>query len=360
MSRFLALPRACSTVGAWTALAVFGAVLGFIAGRYMLGQPTRDDPYDPRDPYDVEPFGALRGPRVPVTTDDGVELHVEVDEPATRAAPPELTVVFSHGYALDHTIWHFQRRDLRGSARLVFWDHRSHGHSARAPAESVRIERLGQDLGAIVDTVAPDGPVVLVGHSMGGMAILSLVEQRPELLDDRVVGIGLLNTSARGLERATLGLPGPLGRVTRRVTPAAVAALARSPELVDRSRVHGRDLAYVITRRYSFSRAVSPSLVRLTARMNASTPIEAVAAFLPMFGSDLDLLQALTRMQRVPTAVLGASGDRLLPVEHSREIAGLLTHADYVEVNGSGHMALMERHDIATAQLRRLLERVRT
>ena len=328
MSRLLAVPRASSTAA--------------------------------HDPYAAEPFAALHGHQVPVTTDDGVELHVEVDEPAASAAHPELTVVFSHGYALDHTIWHFQRRCLRGSARLVFWDHRGHGDSVRAPAESVRMQRLGQDLGTVVDAVAPAGPVVLAGHSLGGMALMSLVEQRPELLDDRVVGIWLLNTSARGLEHATFGLSVPLGRLARRIMPAAVAALARSPELVDRTRRSGSDVAYAITRRYSFSKTVSPSLVRLTARMNANTPIEAVAAFLPLFGPDLDLRGAITRMRRVPTAVLGASGDLLLPVEHSREIAALLPRADYVEVNGSGHMALMERHDIATAQAQRLLGQVAT
>jgi len=222
------------------------------------------------------------------------------------------------------------------------------------------MQRLGQDLGAVVDAVTPDGPVVLAGHSMGGMAVLSLVEQRPELIGDRVVGIWLLNTSARGLEYATLGLPVPLGHLTRRMVSAAVAALARSPGLVDRSRRSRTDLAYAITRRYSFSKAVSPSLVRLTARMNANTPIETVAAFLPLFGPDLDMREGITRMRRVPAAVLGASGDLLVPVEHSREIAALLPHADYVEVNGSGHMALMERQDIATAQLQRLLGRVAT
>ena len=38
--------------------------------------------------------------------------------------------------------------------------------------------------------MVPDGPIVLVGHSMGGMTIVALAELHPELFGDRVVGVG--------------------------------------------------------------------------------------------------------------------------------------------------------------------------
>ena len=41
--------------------------------------------------------------------------------------------------------------------------------------------------------------MVLAGHSMGGMSIMALARQRPELFGDRVVGVFLLATSAGGL-----------------------------------------------------------------------------------------------------------------------------------------------------------------
>ena len=48
----------------------------------------------------------------------------------------------------------------------------------------------------MIATAAPVGPVVLVGHSMGGMAILTLAAHDPDLFADRVAGIGLICTGA--------------------------------------------------------------------------------------------------------------------------------------------------------------------
>src|SRR5918996_5884192 len=148
-------------------VAAAGAAVGFAAGRYVVGRPLRGD-----DPYADEPLGTLRGAPYTMETDDGVHLHVEVDEPHDR---PDLTVVFTHGYALNLDSWHFQRRDLRGQARLVFWDQRSHGRSARAADATVSFDRLAADLSQVInETVAKRGSLGVGGHSMGGMTVLAL------------------------------------------------------------------------------------------------------------------------------------------------------------------------------------------
>ena len=94
-----------------------------------------------------------------------------------RGGPP--TIVFSHGYALSLDSWHFQRKALRGRYRLVFWDQRGHGRSATGPHGSATIDQIGRDLARVIEALAPDGPLVLVGHSMGGMTVMSLAEQDP-------------------------------------------------------------------------------------------------------------------------------------------------------------------------------------
>jgi pimeloyl-ACP methyl ester carboxylesterase len=348
VSRVVKLGRRAGAVGAALGVAAAGAAVGFAAERYAVGRSLRRD-----DPYADEEFGSLRGTPYPVKTGDGVRLHVEVDD-----GPSDLTVVFTHGYALNHDSWHFQRRDLRGQARLVFWDQRSHGRSDRAPEDSVTFERLGQDLADVLDEVSPDGPAILVGHSMGGMTILSLAMSRPEVFGNRVAGVALVASSARDLGSLPLGLPGPLGRVAHRVAPGVVAALARRPELVERGRRAGSDLGYVITRRYSFVKGGSPSLVEFTALMNAATPIDVLAEFLPLFTAH-DSRAALPVLAEVPVVVIGAAGDLLTPVEHSRELAESLPDATYVEVPDAGHMVLLERHELVTEHLAGLIERVR-
>ena len=131
------------------------------------------------------------GSRV-VETDDGVRLHVEVD----GSPDSPLTVVFCHGFTARLAEWELQRAALRGRARLVLWDQRGHGRSAVTPLPDATIGRTGQDLGQVLDAVVPTGPVVLVGHSMGGMSVMALARQRPELFGTRVVGVFLLATSA--------------------------------------------------------------------------------------------------------------------------------------------------------------------
>lgn len=172
------------------------------------------------------PYGSLRGTPGRAYADDGTELYYEVDEVETegqdgrkrrlfgRRAPAPVTVVFSHGYCLNQDSWHFQRAALRGVVRTVHWDQRSHGRSARGAAqvergEPVTIEQLGRDLKAVIDAAAPEGPLVLVGHSMGGMTVMALADQFPELIRERCAGVALVGTSSGRLGRSTSGFRWP-------------------------------------------------------------------------------------------------------------------------------------------------------
>ena len=86
------------------------------------------------------------------------------------------------------------------------------------------IDRTGRDLGEVLDATAPTGPVVLAGHSMGGMSILALARQRPELFGDRVVGVFLLATSAGGLVET--GVARPVDQARPVAAPAAALPAA--------------------------------------------------------------------------------------------------------------------------------------
>ena len=321
-----------------------GAVVGLGAERYAMGRSLRGP-----DPYAGEPFGGLRGTPYALETSDGVQLHVEVDDDA-----PGPTIVFCHGWALNQDSWHFQRRDLR-LGRLVFYDQRSHGRSGRA--QSVSIDRLGRDLGELLDAFVPSGPVVLVGHSTGGATIMALAEQRPDLFGERVVGVGLVATWASELSRTTLGLRGVAAEAAGRVGPLAVSAAARQADFVESVRRSASDLGFVLTRRYAFARHDVPaSLVEFTAAMNAGTPVGVLADFLPHLSAH-DKREALAAMHSVQALVVGAGGDRLTPVEHSRDIVAALPHADYVEIPDAGHMVMLEHPDLVTAHIRVLVAR---
>ncbi|GAA1552901.1 alpha/beta hydrolase [Actinomadura kijaniata] len=313
------------------------------------------------DPDADEPFGELRGEPTTVEADDGLPLHVEVDGPDD--AP--LTVVFCHGYCLTQDAWHYQRRDLPGRGpggrrlRMVFWDQRSHGRSGRSAPTHATIDQTGSDLYAVLRaTTRPGQPVVLVGHSMGGMSIMALAEAHPELFGDRIVGVALVNTSGGDLREMTLGLPMALARLVQPLTPGALRGLGRRADLVDRVRGLGADVAFMVTKRMAFAdRQVSPTVVDFLEQMIRATPIDVIAEFYPTLIAH-DKAAALETVARVPAVVMVGGADRLTPVEHGRRLAEALD-AELVEIAEAGHVLPLEYPGVVTGGVRRLIDRIR-
>jgi pimeloyl-ACP methyl ester carboxylesterase len=348
--------RAAVVAGAAGVVAA-GAAVGLAAERYAVGRSFRTAD----DPWADEPFGELRGTVVPVTATDGVPLHVEVDgtSPKARKQPP-VTVVLCHGLALTLDSWHHQRRDLADLGRLVLWDQRGHGRSGRGTPGEASIDQLGRDLHSVLRATAPTGPVVLVGHSMGGMTVMALADQHPELFGNRVVGVALVATSPGRLAEVTFGVPAAAGRMLRRAAPKALEALNRRPALVARGRSLGHDIEFVLTKRYSFATDVPPSLVRFVQRMHDQTPLDVLAELFPAFDAH-DKLDALGVLNGVETLIMGGEQDVMTPADHSREMVEHVPGAELVILPEAGHLLMLEHHDVVTDHLRSLVERaVRT
>ena len=200
-----------------------GAAAGFALERATLGRAVRRLA-EPR--RQAEPYGTLRGRPLTVRADDGVGLYVEVDGPHLAGAaagwarkrpdraPGGPTLVFCHGYALHQDTWHYQRAEFATTNRCVFWDQRGHGRSERGAQPSHTIDQIGRDLYAVLEAVCPDGDVILVGHSMGGMTIMALAAEHPELFTmadtgdhAHVRGVVLVSTTDGHWNDMTLGLP---------------------------------------------------------------------------------------------------------------------------------------------------------
>jgi pimeloyl-ACP methyl ester carboxylesterase len=361
------------SLGVGLAAAGVGAALGLAAERVTVGRPLRPPVDDEGRPVDEEGYGSLHSAPIRVEADDGTLLHVEVDEvdepdepdepeaadaaPPGRARRPEppLTVVFSHGYALSLDSWHYQRKALRGRYRMVFWDQRGHGRSATGPHGSATIDQIGRDLQRVLEAVAPEGPLVLVGHSMGGMTIMSLAQEDPQLVDERVLGVVFVSTSAGGLRKVDFGLP-HLGPVFQRLAPSAVRALSHTPTLVERGRRIGSDLEALLVRRYSYASPVPAALVRFTADMIASTRLEVISEFLPTFSTH-DKLEALATLAGREVLVMVGEEDLLTPVAHSEEIVRRIPGAEHVVVHQSGHLLMLEHPQVVTMHLIDLVER---
>ncbi|MEJ8280273.1 alpha/beta fold hydrolase [Pseudonocardia spirodelae] len=298
------------------------------------------------------------GEEMSVMADDDVRLACEVVGPAD-GSDPALTVVLVHGFALDRRTWSEQRPYLAGmtgpSVRMVLYDQRSHGRSERAPAESCTIEQLGRDLDAVVRSVAPEGPLVLVSHSMGGMTVMALAEQHPELFHDRVAGVALVSTSAG--EMASSGLPGTFLSRRNPIIRTLGGLAAWQPGLVETGRRALGDVIWAFTKRFAYGdRQVDPRMVDLVDTMIDSNAVGALTDFVDTLGTH-DRLAALPGLSGCEVLVLAGDGDRIIPWRHSEVIAEAIPTARLVRLPGVGHMPMLEQAGIVDAELGELIRR---
>jgi pimeloyl-ACP methyl ester carboxylesterase len=285
-----------------------------------------------------------------VRTPDGVDLHVEEHGPQDAAA----VLVLAHGYTQASRLWGGTVRDLlelRPDLRVVVYDHRGHGRSGRASQETATLEQLARDLALVVEKTAGDLPVVLGGHSMGGMTLLALAEQRPEWFGDRVRAAAFVGTSSGELDGVAWGLPAPLVPLFKRLLPV-VNERAYRAELRGRPRRQVRFFESFV----NFAAGADPADVQDVLEVQAQCSAETMHLFLATF-SDHDRHAALEAVAHVPAVVVVGEEDRLCPVEHSRKIAAALPQAELVLFPGAGHMVHLERREEVSRALAGLVDR---
>jgi pimeloyl-ACP methyl ester carboxylesterase len=359
-------PRRNPVIGiAAATLGVAGAVAAGIAadraGRHRAAMEALETP----ELLDITP-----DEEHVVLTDDGVALHVELDLPSPDAAAAaargatrrgradELpTVVLTHGYCLSLRCWVYQRRALKAAGyRVVSWDQRGHGRSARGDKDSYTIDRLGKDLLAVITEVVPEGDLVLVGHSMGGMTMLALGEHQPGLILDRVVGAAFVATSPGGLMLANGGRVATFGRLLlERLGPGVLGSLSNRPELFSRMRRVARDLEYFLVEQNSFASPVPRSVVRYTADILLGTPLDVVNDYLLTFDG-FDKRPALLEFRHSMVLVFNGREDVLTPPSHSELIVEGIPGAEHIVVNDAGHVIMLEHPDLLNAHLVQLVD----
>jgi pimeloyl-ACP methyl ester carboxylesterase len=329
-------------------LTAVATIVGASARRSMAERATALE-----DPYAGEDFELLEDDRgYVVTTPDGVPLAVREAGPVD--AP--LTMVFVHGFCLRMGAFHFQRKRLGeqwgADVRMVFYDQRGHGQSGEADPETYTLTQLGRDLETVLQTVAPRGVIVLVGHSMGGMAVLSHARQYPDQYGGRIVGAAIISSAAEGVTRS------PLGEILKNPALEAVRFTARSaPKLMHRGRTVSRSLIGPILRAASFSDLrVSRSLDAFSQQMMNGTPIATIVGFLHALEVH-DETAGLWTLLRIPTLIACGDHDLLTPDEYSRKMAASLPQSELVIVTGASHLALLDKPDAINDGLIRLINR---
>lgn len=130
---------------------------------------------------------------------DGSELQVEAYGPADG-----IPLILTHGWGMNSTEWYYVKRHLTDQFRVLVWDLPGLGLSTRPTNNDYRLEKLAQDLAAVLD-LAGDRPAFLLGHSIGGMITLTFCRLFPEALGTRVAGLILVHTTYTNPVRTTQG-----------------------------------------------------------------------------------------------------------------------------------------------------------
>jgi len=289
-----------------------------------------------------------------VSLPDGVRLHVE--DSGDPASP--LTIVLLHGWTLDARLWRHQVADLPtrlgAPVRILTFDLRGHGHSTSCPPATTTLAQLADDLHAVLRDRVPEGKVVLVGHSMGGMTIMEYAHRHSKEFTERVSGVVLMCTSAEGTTHTTYGLAPGVARVVRALETTGAALLARSGPW----RLH-RPVMPVLSpgvRWLGFGRTADPDAVRLTIGMISSARLATIGGFRPWI-DEQHRVDALVHMATLPAAVLVGAEDRLTPAKCAETIFGALPDAEHLVVPDAGHMLPLECPDEVTASIARVCQR---
>ncbi|MCU1681212.1 MAG: alpha/beta hydrolase [Amycolatopsis sp.] len=257
---------------------------------------------------------------MPNLTVNGTELYYE-DEGAGRP------VVFLHGWGTSGRVWNAQLPEFVREHRVITLDWRGCGRSGR-PAAGNTIAGVVADVVSVLDQLALDAPIV-VGSSIGAVFGTDLALRHPGRIGGLVVVDGPGYWPATAIVDEVLALPGKL-------------AADRAGTVVDW--VSGW-----------YAPGVSPALVDWTVRQVLDAGVYIDELLTESTTHDpRPLLPGLT----VPIAYLHGELDPAIPLDVPRTCAALTAAAEFLVIEGAGHMPHQERPAEFNASLRLALKSV--
>jgi pimeloyl-ACP methyl ester carboxylesterase len=311
----------------WTGLGLVGwSFLGKLIVTPLVAQGDKGPPSRP-----------TRGEGKIIAGASGSQLYVESVGPA--GAP---TIVLTHGWGLDSTIWSYAKRDL-AAFRLILWDLPGLGRSKLAKERRVSLEDFAADLATVIRQTG-DQPVILVGHSIGGMTIQTLARDHSALFERQVAGVVLVNTTyTNPLKTMILS---SVVRVLRWpvIEPLMHMAIGLQPLAWLSAWQSYLSGSAHLANRLGFGAHVTRSQLEHTTLLATRNPPGVQAAGnLAMFRWDAS--QVLPQIRK-PVLVLGGEVDLVTKLEASEVIAGDIPSAELQVAQGANHMGFLERADV--------------
>ncbi|MFI5778927.1 alpha/beta fold hydrolase [Nocardia sp. NPDC051570] len=279
-----------------------------------------------------------------VLCDDGVGLHVEFD--GDPDAP--VAIVFVNGINTGLVYWSRQRNTLGDLGTTVLFDHRGHGRSDEPESGHATVARLARDIATVLESAVPGRPVVVVAHSMGGMAVSALAECRPDLFGTRIIGVALLDTVPGRWADIALRLPSV---VTRRVVGLLWRVVPPLRRLLTDTSTRRHPVPGARHPRTSNERLSRLAGVRRARRLITSARTLTLLALIAD-AAVCDHSPGLAALGAVPVLVVAGDDDRFIPLRHKTRAADRIPGARLVIVPGAGHLSSIKKPDKVDRHLR--------
>ena len=268
-----------------------------------------------------------------LSSPSGSALYVETH--GDPGAPP---IILTHGWGLDSTIWGYAVEDLASRFHVITWDLPGLGRSRGR----IDLKSFAADL-RVVTELAGSRKAVLVGHSIGGMTIQTLVRDDPAFVDAHVAGIVLLNTTHTNPLRTMI--LSPLCQALRwpLIEPLMWLAIPLQPLVWASAWQSYLSGSAHIANRIGFGKYVSRSQLNVTTLLaTRNAPGAQARGNLAMFR--WDATGALAKVS-VPVLVIGGAMDIVTKPEASRTIAGSAQSVRLTIVDDVNHMGFLERYE---------------
>ncbi len=310
--------------------ALFGGVLTKMVSR-LFCKPAAPGELDPH--YSPKPDSTAR-----VSRPDGSELNVEF-----YGNKEGMPLLVSHGWTLNQNEWNYLKQQMADKFRLIVWDEPGLGKSTRPSNGDFSLEKLAGDLHAVM-SLTGNGPVVLLGHSIGGMIALTFCRLFPEVITQRVAGIVLTHTTPTNPVKTTSGaavytaLQGPV------LKPLMYLTIALSPLLWIASWLSYRNgTAHLSAAKSSFAGTQTWEQLDFAASFQPhSSPAVQARGMLGMM--EYDALRVLPKID-VPVLIIAGDKDSTTKPEASRLMATEIPDASLHFLSPAKHLGLIEHYE---------------
>ncbi|MFC7486015.1 alpha/beta fold hydrolase [Knoellia sp. CPCC 206453] len=272
---------------------------------------------------------------------NGGNLTATEFRPSTTPDPDTPTLILAHGWTLTRASWELVVAEVQShrAVRVITYDQRGHGRSTWGSVRSQSIKGLADDLATVIAATAPTGPLVLGGHSMGGMTILAYAGAHSSEFRDRVRGVALVSTTA-SID----------GRPEVRGEALAMALAARVPLLRTGMFVPGR-----VLRDLNFGENPDRATVRDMTRLMGQTSLATTGRYFASI-RDHDETESLAEFADMPTHVLVGTKDKLTPVRWARSLHDGIPGSQLTVLPGKGHMLMHEATDVVADAIIELVD----